>query len=1082
MKLANRWSLLAATLLLTLLSCVPDRQLDSIWESQPSSKQILITSPAEGDTLSIANYSYPVRWAYRGKDNSSDFLEFFIYHDDSLLGKFDTVYDIGYYLNTTFYPGKYYIGDSELYRIVCKDKNNSFIADTSGYFSIISPYNGGYEVSATVIEGPSYDTVSATWTTTGFPGNYVQIDLYKDSLPYFNVTTDYDDEGSCKWAISKKNFLASSSYQLKITSMDDPSLSALSNSFAINGTLKPDTFEVDNTPDNASTIEIGGIQDRSLYRGDVDWVKLSVEAGKKYRIKQQGSSYLAIVLYENDAVTKIDSTKSSSSYKELFFTADSTDTLYAKVVYTYSSSSFYDIDYDLYFDEYDPDKSFSFTTISSEDTLVGGESKMITWKNLTSTSYSYSYMDLDLFVDTTLLYSIQEDIYYSSSTTWTVPTWLESGTYRLRISANDTTYGFSDTFTVIAAVPDSYEPNDSSFRATSALPFNSTKSSNLLVADKDWYSLPVDSGTIYGFKITATNAVVATLYEKSSLVISRDTISAETETISFTRTTPDTVYLLIDAGLSNKSALFGGNYTVTAVQASSDSLGTVTSPDSSSLLAVNTTANLTWDAPLIGQSVKIALLKDSVHFLTLASATVNDGLFEWSLPNGIPSGTNYQISVRNYSDSNQVVLSTPFSISGVVHDTFEIDNDDSQANEITEFGVADSHTIIIGDTDWVKITTEPEYHYTVSVTSDFPSTITAYTMVPMKSVESFSGNSTTYHTYYSDTLDSLFLMIRSSSTLNGGSYSIVVDRMHRDSLISIQNPTATSVFAHGQSYVIKWKAPTLSANVRLSLFKGDTFVRQIYYGTPNDGVYSWSVTKGLPSGNDYRIKVADYSDTSLYQFSDSFSIAGIIEDSYEPDNSFGTTTLLVPGDTVPQYHSLALNDTDMVKVTLKKDSLYAFCGEFDSLPSKVKFSLYDATDSSLVVDSISDTLPWICTQSGDYYLSVVGNNSYCVNEYALSVKEFGSSYYTINVQTTYNTDNTALTLTWNGVEFSGNNVDIFLFQNGVIHSSIVTLLSANGTYFWNIPGTIPAGDAYSVKVISRWNSIVQGESEPFSIQ
>jgi hypothetical protein len=79
----------------------------------------------------------------------------------------------------------------------------------------------------------------------------------------------------------------------------------------------------------------------------------------------------------------------------------------------------------------------------------------------------------------------------------------------------------------------------------------------------------------------------------------------------------------------------------------------------------------------------------------------------------------------------------------------------------------------------------------------------------------------------------------------------------------------------GATYPIKWiSLGNPGPEVRINLFKGGPFYRQISTPTANDGRFDWTVPSDLPGGADYRIKVLSTANPAYLDLSGAFSVLG----------------------------------------------------------------------------------------------------------------------------------------------------------------------------------------------------------------
>lgn len=84
---------------------------------------------------------------------------------------------------------------------------------------------------------------------------------------------------------------------------------------------------------------------------------------------------------------------------------------------------------------------------------------------------------------------------------------------------------------------------------------------------------------------------------------------------------------------------------------------------------------------------------------------------------------------------------------------------------------------------------------------------------------------------------------------------------------TVTYPTDLGIeWLRGGTYAINWSG--FSAPVKIQLFKGFQFQRNIVSWTENDGVYTWTVPTSQPLGSDYRIKIISTQNAAESDLSD----------------------------------------------------------------------------------------------------------------------------------------------------------------------------------------------------------------------
>lgn len=93
--------------------------------------------------------------------------------------------------------------------------------------------------------------------------------------------------------------------------------------------------------------------------------------------------------------------------------------------------------------------------------------------------------------------------------------------------------------------------------------------------------------------------------------------------------------------------------------------------------------------------------------------------------------------------------------------------------------------------------------------------------------------------------------------------------------ITVTNPSSSSSWQEGNTYTITWNSEGSISRVTIELFKASNQIEELtFLYTENDGDYNFyvSLLEDYEEGDDYRIKITDYDDQNVYDFSEYFSI------------------------------------------------------------------------------------------------------------------------------------------------------------------------------------------------------------------
>ena len=93
--------------------------------------------------------------------------------------------------------------------------------------------------------------------------------------------------------------------------------------------------------------------------------------------------------------------------------------------------------------------------------------------------------------------------------------------------------------------------------------------------------------------------------------------------------------------------------------------------------------------------------------------------------------------------------------------------------------------------------------------------------------------------------------------------------------ITITSPSSTDNWKDRNTYTMTWTSRGPIDRVTIELYKASTLIEEItFLYTDNDGSYDFyiSTLDDFDAGTNYRIKITDYDDPDVYDFSSYFSI------------------------------------------------------------------------------------------------------------------------------------------------------------------------------------------------------------------
>ena len=115
------------------------------------------------------------------------------------------------------------------------------------------------------------------------------------------------------------------------------------------------------------------------------------------------------------------------------------------------------------------------------------------------------------------------------------------------------------------------------------------------------------------------------------------------------------------------------------------------------------------------------------------------------------------------------------------------------------------------------------------------------------------------------------IYIEDSSDSSVNDYSDYFE-IYSSGSITVTSPTSSSSCQCGTSHTIRWSTTGSISSVKIELYKGAAFEKSIIVSTTNDGEYGWSIPTDLYDSSNYRIKITDTTDSSVYDYSDYFQI------------------------------------------------------------------------------------------------------------------------------------------------------------------------------------------------------------------
>ncbi|MEM3341811.1 MAG: Ser-Thr-rich GPI-anchored membrane family protein, partial [Thermoplasmata archaeon] len=272
-------------------------------------------------------------------------------------------------------------------------------------------------------------------------------------------------------------------------------------------------------------------------------------------------------------------------------------------------------------------------------------------------------------------------------------------------------------------------------------------------------------------------------------------------------------------------------------------------PNGNETWMTGTLQNIRWTSSGV-QYVNITLLRNGSYVMDIAvSYNATTGSFGWNIPTTLSPGGGYTIRITSTSNSTIYDISDyPFNITAP-------ENQPPVA-------------III------SILPNPSYYGQPVVFNgtgtDPDGSIIGYSWT--SSIDGFLSSSATFTTpYLSPGNHTITLRVQDNNgTWSAPAYATI--RVYPLSSIVVLYPTTANItFYRGETYTIRWHVENISF-VNISLYRNGSFVFQIVAAFPAGAEgFLWTVplnTSLFPDGIDYRIRISDTYNTSIYDESD----------------------------------------------------------------------------------------------------------------------------------------------------------------------------------------------------------------------
>ena len=278
--------------------------------------------------------------------------------------------------------------------------------------------------------------------------------------------------------------------------------------------------------------------------------------------------------------------------------------------------------------------------------------------------------------------------------------------------------------------------------------------------------------------------------------------------------------------------------------------------------------------------------------------------------------------------------------------------------------------------------------------------------------------------------------------------------------ITVTSPSSEDIWYQGETYTISWNADDVGNYVKIELYKSGSYHSTITLNTYtySYGSYLWIISSAMSPGS-YRIKITSTAYSSVYDYSDYFSI----------DERTITITSPSDGDVWYRGEGSTITWTSDVSgykiIELYKDNSFYF-----TITSKAynDGEYYWAIPSSILIGS-----SYQIKITSNYYNKIYDfSDTFSIDERFITVNSPS------NTDVWYMGDES--TITWDSKN-AGNYVSIELYSKNYLHSTIRSNTSNDGSYLWTIPSGLSTEPYYKIKITGLPDSAVTDNSDLFHI-
>lgn len=295
--------------------------------------------------------------------------------------------------------------------------------------------------------------------------------------------------------------------------------------------------------------------------------------------------------------------------------------------------------------------------------------------------------------------------------------------------------------------------------------------------------------------------------------------------------------------------------------------------------------------------------------------------------------------------------------------------------------------------------------------------------------------------------------------------------------ISVTYPNGAEDWKIAESHEITWTTAGSAAMpyVRIDLYKGNSFFRNVVAFTPNDGSHAWVLPTNLETLSDYKIRVSKYGDATIFDESDAGFTIGSIPQGITVTSPNGGETLPLGSNHTITWSTEGTLPIRYVRIDLLKAGVV--------LRNIISYTTNNGTYNW----TIPSTLP----ASNDYKIKISQYGSTTVFDESDANFTMGAVSQAITLTSPAGGETwpagSVQTITWSSTGTTRiAYIKLDLYKGGTFVKNILapyTYIGNTGSYRWTVPTNLPAGagNDYAIKITNAQNPAVYNMSNNFTI-